>query len=87
MTVTVGQLIEAQAARLVGREDERAILHRVMDADGPLVVFVHGLAGVGKSTLVQAFAPACDRAVVRTSSRHISQYGAFVVHTLAPVTT
>jgi hypothetical protein len=56
MTVTVGQLIEAQAARLVGREDERAILHRVLDADGPLVVFVHGLAGVGKSTLVQAFA-------------------------------
>jgi pimeloyl-ACP methyl ester carboxylesterase len=56
MTVTVGQLIEAQAARLVGREDERAVLHRVLDVDGPLVVFVHGLAGVGKSMLVQAFA-------------------------------
>src|SRR5258705_13440035 len=56
MIVTVGQLVEAQAAKLVGREDERAILHRVLDADGPLVVFVHGLAGVGKSTLVQAFA-------------------------------
>ncbi len=28
-----------------------------------------------------------SRGVVRTSSRHISQNGAFVVHTLAPVTT
>src|SRR5258706_3680939 len=56
MTVTVGQLIEEQAARLVGRGDERAILHEVLGADGPLVIFVHGLAGVGKSTLVQAFA-------------------------------
>ena len=56
MTVTVGQRIEEQAARLVGREDERATLHEMLGEDGPLVVFVHGLAGVGKSTLVQAFA-------------------------------
>ena len=56
MTVTVRQLIEEQAAGLVGREDERAILHQLLGDGGPLVVFVHGLAGVGKSTLVQAFA-------------------------------
>jgi hypothetical protein len=56
MTVTVRQLIEEQAAGLVGREDERAILHHSLGEGGPLVVFVHGLAGVGKSTLVQAFA-------------------------------
>ena len=56
MTVTVRQLIEEQAAGLVGREDERAILHQLLGEGGPLVVFVHGLAGVGKSTLVQAFA-------------------------------
>jgi hypothetical protein len=56
MTITVGQRIEEQATRLVGREDERAALHEMLGADGPLVVFVHGLAGVGKSTLVQAFA-------------------------------
>lgn len=55
MTVTVRQLIEEQAASLVGREDERAILHQLIGVGGPLVVFVHGLAGVGKSTLVQAF--------------------------------
>jgi hypothetical protein len=56
MTVTIRQLLEEQAAGLVGREDERAILHQLLGAGGPLVVFVHGLAGVGKSTLVQAFA-------------------------------
>ncbi len=56
MTVTVRQLIEERAAGLVGREDERAVLHGLLEADGPLIVFVHGLAGVGKSTLVQAFA-------------------------------
>ena len=56
MTVTVRQLIEEQATRLVGREDERAILHQLLGPGGPLVAFVHGLAGVGKSTLVQAFA-------------------------------
>ena len=51
MTVTVRQLIEEQAAGLVGREDERAILHQLLGEGVPLVVFVHGLAGVGKSTL------------------------------------
>ena len=56
MTVAVRQLIEEQAAGLVGRHDERAILHQLLGVGGPLIVFVHGLAGVGKSTLVQAFA-------------------------------
>jgi len=51
MTVTVRQLIEEQAAGLVRREDERAILHQLRGEGGLLVVFVHGLAGVGKSTL------------------------------------
>jgi DNA-binding response OmpR family regulator len=30
MTVTVRQLIEEQAAGLIGREDERAILHQLL---------------------------------------------------------
>ena len=51
MTITVRQLIEEQAAGLVGREDERAILHQLLGEGGPLVVFVHGLAGVGKSAV------------------------------------
>jgi hypothetical protein len=44
-----------QAAGLIGREPERAVLGRVLDDDGPLVVFVHGIAGIGKSALVRAF--------------------------------
>ena len=47
MTVTVRQLIEEQAAGLVGWEDERAILHQPLGEGGPLVVFVQGLADVG----------------------------------------
>ena len=56
MTVTVRQRIEDQGADLVGRDQERSILHHVLDEDGPMVVFVHGIGGVGKSTLVEAFA-------------------------------
>ena len=56
MTVTVRQLVEEQAAGLVGRGDELAVLDHVLRPGGPLVAFVHGLAGVGKSTLVAAFA-------------------------------
>jgi hypothetical protein len=56
MTLTVRQRIEAQGTGLVGRESERALLHQVLGAEGPLVVFVHGIGGVGKSTLLEAFA-------------------------------
>ena len=50
MTVTVGQRIEAQGTGLVGRESERAFLHLVLGEEGPLVVFIHGIGGVGKSS-------------------------------------
>ena len=55
MTLTVGQRIEAQGAGLVGREAERAFLHSVLGEEGPLVVFIHGIGGLGKSALVEAF--------------------------------
>ncbi len=55
MTLSVRQLIEEQAAHLVGRDAEMAVLRQVLGEGGPLVVFVHGIAGVGKSTLVEAF--------------------------------
>jgi len=55
MTLTVGQRIEAQSAGLVGREAERAFLHSVLGEEGPLVVFIHGIGGLGKSALVEAF--------------------------------
>jgi hypothetical protein len=40
---------------LQGRERELASLQRVLDADGPRVAFVYGVAGVGKSALLDAF--------------------------------
>ena len=55
MTVTVRELLDQQATRLVGRDDEMAVLRRLLDEDGPLVVFVHGIAGIGKTALVEAF--------------------------------
>jgi len=56
MRPTVRELMDDQAAGLVGRDHERAVLRRLLGDDGPLVVFVHGIAGVGKSALIEAFA-------------------------------
>lgn len=55
MTLTVRQLIEAHDSPLVGRESERADLHLVLGPEGPVVVFVHGIGGVGKSALLETF--------------------------------
>lgn len=56
MTHTVRQLLDAQAAGLVGRDDEMDILRQLLGEGGPLVVFVHGIAGIGKSALAESFA-------------------------------
>jgi hypothetical protein len=55
MTLTVGQRIEAQGPGLVGRESELAFLQTILGEEGPSVVFIHGIGGVGKSTVVEAF--------------------------------
>ena len=51
----IGILLGQRAsAGFVGREQERAILAELSDADGStLLVHLHGIAGVGKSTLLQ----------------------------------
>ncbi|MFQ5525229.1 MAG: protein kinase [Thermoanaerobaculia bacterium] len=41
---------------LVGRKDELEVLLECVTGEGPLVIYVHGFGGVGKSTLLQAFA-------------------------------
>ena len=56
MSPTVRQLLDDQAAGLVGRDHERAVLRQLLGDGGPLVVFIHGIAGVGKSALAEAFA-------------------------------
>ena len=45
----------AGTGSLIGRDDEIAVLARVLDEDGARIVWVHGLAGIGKSTLLDAF--------------------------------
>ncbi len=74
MTQTIGQLIDEQASWLVGRENEMDVLRRLLGEDGPLVVFVHGIAGIGKSALVDAFggeARAVGATVLRLDCRAI----------------
>ena len=41
---------------IVGRDHELAVLLDSLEENGRLVTFVHGIAGIGKSTLLGAFA-------------------------------
>jgi hypothetical protein len=52
MSRTIQTLLDERASSLVGRDRERDLL---LDPGAP-IVFVHGIAGVGKSALVRAFA-------------------------------
>lgn len=56
MSPRVRQLMDDQAADLVGRDHEWAVLRQLLGEGGPLVVFIHGIAGVGKSALADALA-------------------------------
>ncbi len=49
-------MLGARAADVVGRQAERAALLELVERDRPLVVAVHGIAGIGKSALLAAFA-------------------------------
>src|SRR6516225_4819532 len=53
---TLQSTLDQRAGALIGRERERAALLELVERDMPLVAFVHGIAGVGKSTLLQAAA-------------------------------
>src|SRR5262249_60500825 len=53
---TLQSTLDQRAGELIGRESERAALLELVERDRPLVAFVHGIAGVGKSTLLQAAA-------------------------------
>lgn len=52
---------------MVGRERELGVLSRALEDDGPRVCFVYGIAGIGKSSLLSAFAEVCR-------SRDVSVY-------------
>lgn len=56
MTRTLGSLVDERATVFVGREPERSALLELLGDDGPVLAFVCGLAGIGKSSLLAAFA-------------------------------
>ena len=71
---------------LIGRTDELAALLHCLQAGGPRVVHLHGLAGMGKSTLLEAFAVAARRAgvtMVRLDCRSIEPTEHGFLHELA----
>jgi hypothetical protein len=53
---TLQSTLDQRAGALIGRERERAALLELVERDMPLVAVVHGIAGVGKSTLLRAAA-------------------------------
>lgn len=53
---TVAELLEDRADALVGRERELEALLTLVERERPLVAYVHGMAGTGKTTLLRAFA-------------------------------
>lgn len=53
--------LEPSDPRLVGREAELAVFERCFAGSGSFALFVHGLAGIGKSTLLRAFAAIAAR--------------------------
>ena len=69
---TLQSTLDQRAGALIGRERERAALLEFVERDMPLVAFVHGIAGIGKSTLLQAAAVdarARDASVVALDGR------------------
>lgn len=69
----------------VGRTQELALLLQCLEEEGPLLVFVHGIGGIGKSSLLDAFAAearAHGTTVVRLDCRAIEPTERGFLHAL-----
>jgi AAA ATPase-like protein len=55
------QLANRAAAGMIGRAEEQVALLKCLEPGGPRVVHLHGVAGVGKSTLLEAFSAEARR--------------------------
>ena len=57
LATRLNQILESRAAdTFVGRRAELSVLDTVFAAAGPLVVHIHGIGGIGKTALLNAFA-------------------------------
>jgi hypothetical protein len=68
------RLVRSSAARFVGRERDLAAIVGELAADGAVVTFVHGMGGIGKSSLLDAVAPRLEARgarVVRIDGRGV----------------
>ena len=62
----VGDLVAEQASRtFAGRKQELSLLLQTLSDSGPAVVYLHGIAGIGKSRVLSAFA---ERAQARDAT-------------------
>ena len=77
------------AVDFVGREEELGLLFQTLSQDGPLVVYLHGIAGTGKTTLLDAFtrrARSTGATVIRLDCQSIEPTEAGLLSELAVAT-
>src|SRR3990172_5393309 len=56
MATKVRDILKRRAIEsFVGRREEKTALLRTLAEKGPIVLFVHGIAGIGKSSLLETF--------------------------------
>jgi len=87
MSRSVGDVLSQRAIEaFVGRASELAALLGVLERDGPLVTHVHGIAGIGKSSLLEVFvgrARARRATVVRVDCRAVEPTARGFLHELS----
>ncbi len=88
MATRLNQLLESRAAdAFVGRSAELSLLDTVFAEAGPLVVHIHGIGGVGKTALLDAFARRARRlrstALLRLDCRGVEPTERGLVHAVA----
>lgn len=79
MSKRMSDLLARQAYQaFIGREAELGVLHAVLAPDGPRVVHVRGIAGIGKTALLERFAHEARDAgavVIRLDCRNVEPTG------------